>query len=145
MFQNVGAWSFKNVLFLDTMPTIENESDITVPSSLHMMQHVFRGRFHFDMVKSIINTDTALMLTQHMVSLCVEGVHCDKSFIINPKIGQTQHYRESCPLGGKYNDGERNCENLKLEKNIVKDTGVWKHLETVVNNTDTALKNINLD
>ena len=65
--------------------------------------------------------------------------------MIDPKIGQNQHYRESCPLGGKYNDGEKNCKNLKLEKNIVKDTGVWKHLETVENNTDIALKNIDLN
>ena len=95
------------------------------------------------MVKSIINTDTALMLTQHMVSLCVEGIHCDKSFIIDPKIGQNQHYRVSCPMGRRY--GDKNCKSLKLEKNIVKDTGVWKHLETVVKNTHTALKNINFD
>ena len=107
------------------MPSIGNESD-TVPNSLHMMQHIYRGRYHFDMVKSIINTDTALMLTQHMVSLCVEGIHCDKSFIIDPKIGQNQHYRESCPLGGKYNDGEKNCENLNELKEEI--TWVWTDL-----------------
>ena len=140
----MGAWSFQGALFLDAMPTIGNESDITVPSSLHMMQHVFRGRHHFDnIVKSIINTDTALTLNQHTVIECIEGINCHANFMINPKIGQNHHYRVSCPLGRRY--GDKNCKSLKLEKNIVKDTGVWKHLETVVNNTDTALKNINLD
>ena len=128
-------------LFLDTMPTIGNEYD-TVPSSLHMMQHVYRGRHHFDIVKSISNTDTALLLTQHMVSQCVEGVNCDKSFMVSPKVGHNQHYRVNCPLGRNY--GDKNCENLKLEEYIVKDTGVWKHLETVVKNTNSALKNISL-
>ena len=125
------------------MPTIGNESE-TVPTSLHMMQHIYRGRHHFDnIVKSIINTDTALTLNQHKVIQCIEGIHCDTSFMINPKIGQNQHYRVSCPLGRRY--GDKNCKSLKLEKNIVKDTGVWKHLETVENNTDIALKNIDLN
>ena len=125
------------------MPTIGNESE-TVPTSLHMMQHIYRGRHHFDnIVKSIINTDTALTLNQHKVIQCIEGIHCDTSFMINPKIGQNQHYRVSCPLGRRY--GDKNCKSLKLEKNIVKDTGVWKHLETVENNTDNALKNIDLN
>ena len=125
------------------MPTIGNESE-TVPTSLHMMQHIYRGRHHFDnIVKSIINTDTALTLNQHKVIQCIEGIHCDTSFMINPKIGQNQHYRVSCPMGRRY--GDKNCKSLKLEKNIVKDTGVWKHLETVENNTDIALKNIDLN
>ena len=128
---------------MDAMPTIGNESE-TVPTSLHMMQHIYRGRHHFDnIVKSIINTDTALTLNQHKVIQCIEGIHCDTSFMINPKIGQNQHYRVSCPLGRRY--GDKNCKSLKLEKNIVKDTGVWKHLETVENNTDIALKNIDLN
>ena len=135
----MGAWSFQGALFLDAMPTIGNESDITVPSSLHMMQHVFRGRHHFDnIVKSIINTDTALTLNQHTVIECIEGINCHANFMINPKIGQNHHYRVSCPL-------DVNCKSLELEKKIVKDTGVWKHLEIVKINTDTALKNINLD
>ena len=139
----MGAWSFQGALFLDAMPTIGNESE-TVPTSLHMMQHIYRGRHHFDnIVKSIINTDTALTLNQHKVIQCIEGIHCDTSFMINPKIGQNQHYRVSCPLGRRY--GDKNCKSLKLEKNIVQDTGVWKHLATVVNNTDTALKNIDLN
>ena len=124
------------------MPTIGNES-ANVPKSLHMMQHVYRGNHHFDIIKSISNTDAALVLDQHKVSQCIEGIDCDKTFLVNPKIGQMHHYREICPLGRSY--GDKNCKKLELKKNIVKDTGVWRHLDTVVSNVNMALKKINLN
>ena len=122
--------------------SIGNESS-NIPASLHMMQHVFRGRNHFPIVKSIINTDTALMLDQHKVMYCLEGIDCNKLFVVNTKIGQLHHYRRSCPLGRNY--GDENCEKLKHPENIVKDTEVWTHLETVIKNTNIALKSIHLN
>ena len=124
------------------MPTIGNES-ANVPTSLHIMQHIFRGKHHFNIVKSISNTDTVLLLDQHKVSQCIEGIDCEKTVLVSPSIGQMHHYREICPLGRSY--GDENCKKLKLKKNIVKDTGVWRHLETVVNNINIALKKINLN
>ena len=125
------------------MPTIGNESS-NVPKSLHMMQHIFRGNHHFDIVKSISNTDTALMLDQHKVNQCIEGIDCEKTFLVNPKIGHTHHYREICP-GDRRSYGDKNCAKIKLKKNIVKDIGVWRHLETVVSNVNMALKEINFN
>ena len=58
------------VYFLDSMPTIGNKSN--VPSHLHMMQHVFRSNTYERNTKSIINTDTALLLRQHKHYICLK-------------------------------------------------------------------------
>merc|ERR1719431_168188 len=58
--ETVGCWRFQNALFLDTMPTIGNESR-DVPTDLHMMQHIYRAKVHFPIPKSISNTETVLI------------------------------------------------------------------------------------
>ena len=120
------------------MPTIEMESK-KIPRDLHIMQHIFRGKIHFPIVKSIANTDTALLLGQHIVYSCLEGIDCKKSLLVNTEIGHVQHYRKSCPLSMEKSE---NCEKLKLKEYIVKDIGIWKYLETVIKNTNIILRNI---
>ena len=119
------------------MPTAANESS-NVPRSLHMMQHVFRSKKYFSVGKSISNTDTALIITQHLVLFCLEGIKCKRQLNVNPKIGQLQHYRKSCPMGKKF--VLEKCD--KNTKNPVLDTGVWRYLETVIENSKIALENI---
>lgn len=119
------------------MPTAGNESS-NVPRSLHMMQHVFRSKKHFSVGKSIFNTDTALIITQHIVKFCLEGIKCKRVLNVNTKIGQLQHYRKSCPMGKRFVLDK--CE--KNTKNIVMDTRVWRYLETVIINSKIALENI---
>ena len=103
-----------------------------------MMQHVFRSKKYFSVGKSISNTDTALIITQHLVLFCLEGIKCKRQLNVNPKIGQLQHYRKSCPMGKKF--VLEKCD--KNTKNPVLDTGVWRYLETVIENSKIALENI---
>ena len=138
-FQTVGCWRFKNALFLDTMPTIGNDSE-NIPTDLHMMQHVFRAKIHFPVPKSISNTDTALILGQHEIYSCLEGVSCVK-FDVDTEVGHNQHYRKQCLRKGK----EKECEDMKHREHMVKDARVWTHLETIVRNAKIALQTINLD
>ena len=121
------------------MPTIGNDSK-NVPTDLHMMQHVFRAKIHFPVPKSISNTDTALILGQHEIYSCVEGVSCIK-FDVDTEVGHNQHYRKQCLRKGK----EKECEDMKLREHIVKDARVWTHLETIVRNAKIALQTINFD
>ena len=116
------------VYFLDTMPTIGNQSKI--PSYLHMMQHVYRSKLYEKRVKSIINTDTALTLRQHIHNLCLEGVVC-KNITVDPQLAQTHHYRKGC---------KGHCE--ESQETLVKDTRVLRNLETVINEVNVAFKNI---
>lgn len=111
-----------------------------IPKELHIMQHIYRGKIHFQMIKSIANTDTALLLGQHFVYSCLEGIDCMKSLMVNTEIGHTHHYRKSCPLRKSF--GEESCEKIKLKEYIVKDIVIWKHLETVIKNTNIVLRNI---
>ena len=125
------------IYFLDTMPKIKNTSEI--PSGLHMMQHVYRSEAYDKNTKSISNTDTVLTIGAHSHQMCVEGITCQK-----PKIewANTHHYRRDCPTY-KYFNGIEKCK--EFETNTVKDTRVWRHLKTVVNKTNIALKNIFLN
>ena len=125
--------------FLDTMPTMGNQSKI--PSDLHMMQHVYRSKIYEERlrvkkafgVKSIFNTDTALTLTQHNHHLCLDGVIKCRQIIVDPNLAQTNHYRKGCV-------SQKLCDESK--ENLVKDTRVWRHLQTVINNTNFAFENI---
>ena len=130
----VGSWGFRMVYFLDTMPTIGNKSQ--VPSDLHMMQHVYRSKIYEMNTKSISNTDTVLTVQQHSHYSCLEGITCMKT-IANPKIAQSHHYRKDCHTR-KLKD--HRC--AKSQESSVKDTRVLRHLKTVKQNTDIALKNI---
>ena len=123
------------------MPKIGNESR-NIPNELHIMQHIFRGKIPFPIIKCISNTETALLLGQHNVHSCLEGIDCQKLIMLNTTIGKNHHYRKSCPLTTNRRFGEKNCEKLKLKEYFVKDVGIWKHLETVVKNTNIALRNI---
>ena len=122
LFKIIGAWGFKSALFLNTMMNIRNEST-NVPKELHIMQHIYRGIIHFPIIKCISNTDTALLLGQHSVHSCLEGIECNKLLMVNTTIGKTHHYRKSCPLTTNRRFGEENCEKLKLKEYVVKDIG----------------------
>ena len=97
-----------------------------------MMQHVYRSNIYERQVKSIINTDTALTLRQHRHHLCIEGVTC-QNIETDPQLAQSQHYRKGC-------EGHKLCE--ESQETLVKDTRVWRHLETVINKADFAFKNV---
>ena len=128
---NIGSWEFRMIYFLDTMPTIGNESG--VPSYLHMMQHVYRSKIYQPRSKSIINTDTALLIKQHTYIRCLDGLTCQR-LEVEPKIAQTQHYRK---------EGVRGFTTiLKSRKNIIKDLRILSNLENVRAQTQIALKNI---
>lgn len=124
------------VYFLDTMPTIGNKSDI--PLDLHMMQHVYRSKTYDKNTKSISNTDTVLTINHHKHDMCIEEISCQKAKV---ELANSQHYRKDCPTIKYYN--EKKCE--KFEKNIVMDTTVWRHLDTVIKKTNIALHNIIFD
>ena len=128
------------VYFLDTMPTIGNNSG--VPSHLHMMQHVYRSKMYEGNTKSISNTDTVLTVRQHTHYSCLEGVTCMK-IRVDPKIAQSHHYRKDCHTRNTV-QLERLCAKT-LEGPVVKDTRALRHLKTVIQNTDIALKNIIFD
>ena len=119
------------VYFLDTMPTIGNQSKI--PSDLHMMQHVYRSEMYEPMFKSIINTDTALTLRQHRHHLCLDGVTKCLRIAVDPYLAQSHHYRKGC-------EGQKLCD--ESQDTFVKDTRVWRHLETVIDSTNFAFENI---
>ena len=118
------------VYFLDTMPTIGNQSKI--PSDLHMMQHVYRSKIYDPKVKSIFNTDTALTLRQHSHHLCLDGVIKCRMILVDPNLAQSHHYRNGC--------SQKQCD--EWQETLVKDTRVWRNLETVINNTNFAFENI---
>ena len=123
------------VYLLNTMPTVGNDSG--VPSYLHMMQHVYRSKIYQPRVKSIVNTDRALLIKQHTHIRCLDGIACKRT-IVKPKIAQTQHYRK----------GPKEPKLKKLtqsKKNILKDTRILRNLETVMKNTKIALQNIIFD
>ena len=122
------------------MTNIGNEST-NVQKELHIMQHIYKGKIHFPIIKCISNTDTALLLGQHKVYSCLEGIKCHKLLMVNTTIGQSNHYRKSCPVRANGRFG-KNCEKLKHKEYVVKDIGIWKHLETVVKHTNIALRNI---
>ena len=126
-------------MFLDSMPTIGNESK-DIPTDLHMMQHVYRGKIHFPVSKSISNTDTALILGQHEIYSCLEGISCVK-FDVDTQVGHNQHYRKQCLRKGK----EKECEDMQHREHMVKDTRVWTHLETIVKNTKLAMQTIDFE
>ena len=102
-----------------------------IPRTLHMMQHTYRIETHLPIIKSISNTDTALLIDQHFVKSCL--VSCNRSFIVTTEVAQLQHYRKSCQKKVK-----TECEQI----NHVKDTRIWRHLETIVKNMNIALNNI---
>ena len=107
-----------------------------MPPGLHMMRHVVRSREYSHHTKCFVNTDTALSLTQHSVATCLEGVACDKKYLVEPGLAHTQHYRSSCPQGVS-----EECQT-RYRDHVVTDTRVWRHLDTVVKNTNIALENI---
>ena len=119
-------------LFVDALPTIGDKSEI--PSHLHMMQHVYRMKTYQPNVKSIFNTDTVLLINQHSYVQCLEGINCTKA-IVDPNIALLQHYRH------KLTNKKQN-PLLKLPDYFIKDTRVWKNLETVIKKTNIALQNI---
>ena len=51
-----------------------------IPSSLHMMRHIFRSANYSHHRKCFVNTDTALSLSQHAVTACLEAgeIFCSK-------------------------------------------------------------------
>ena len=120
------------VYFLDDMPT---KSEI--PSYLHMMQHVYRSKNYEGNTKSISNTDTVLTITAHSHKLCLKGISCKGSV---ENVANTQHYRKGC-ASNKFSKKE--CDELKAT--TIKDTRVWRHLETVKENTNNVLQNITLN
>ena len=124
------------VYFLDTMPTIGNKSDI--PSDLHMMQHVYRSKTYDKNTKSISSTDTVLTINHHKHDMCIENISCLKA---EEELANSQHYRKDCPTI-KYFD-KKKCD--EFEANTVKDTTVWRHLDTVIEKTNIALQNIFFD
>ena len=73
------------------------------------------------------------------VSTCIEGILCEE-FDVDTEVGHLQHYRKGCP-----DIGDGLCGNLKLAEYMVKDTRVWRHLDTILKNTNLALKSINFD
>ena len=120
------------VYFLDDMPT---ESEI--PSHLHMMQHVYRSKTFEGNTKSISNTDTVLTVNPHRQTRCLKGISCQR-FVEN--VANTQHYRRDC---ASHKFSKKRCDELKT--NTIKDTRVWRHLETVKENTNIVLQNITLN
>ena len=52
----------------------------------------------------------------------------------------TQHYRKDC-ASNKFS--QKKCDELKAT--TIKDTRVWRHLETVKENTNIVLQNITLN
>ena len=65
----------------------------------------------------------------------MEGVTCE-SHSVAPSMAHSQHYRADCPGSLR-----KKCQ-LTFRDHIVKDARVWRHLETVVKNTNIALENI---
>ena len=120
--------------FVDALPTIGNKSGI--PSNLHMMQHVYRLKTYQLRVKSIFNTDTVLLINQHNFVQCLEGINCMET-VVNPNIALLQHYRKELDSKNKKLDSL-----LKYPDYLIKDTRVWKNLETVIKRTYIALQNI---
>ena len=120
------------VYFLDSMATIENKTEI--PSYLHMMKHVFRSKIPEETVKSISNTDTVLTISSHHHIHCLEGISCKRT---REEIASTQHYRKDCASNML---SKVQCDNIKAT--TIQDTRVWRHLETVIKNTNIALQNI---
>ena len=123
------------VYFLDDMSTIGRNSQ--VPSYLHMMQHVYRSKNFEGNTKSISNTDTVLTISAHRHVLCLKGISCKRSV---ENEANTQHYRKDC-ASNKFS--QKKCEELKAT--TIKDTRVWRHLETVKENTNIVLQNITLN
>ena len=121
------------IYFLDSMATIDNTSGI--PSYLHMMKHVYRSKNPEGNYKSIINTDIVLTISHHRHNHCLEGISCKRA--IEEQIANSQHYRKDC-APNKFNNVS--CDNLKAT--TIQDTRVWRHLETVIKNTNIALQNI---
>ena len=124
------------VYLLDGMPTIGNKS---VPSYLHMMQHVFRSKIYQSRVKSIINTERALIIGQHTHIRCLDGIACKRT-IVEPKIAQSQHYKKE-PKEPQF----KFKKLKKSKKNIVIETRILRNLETVMKNTKITLANIFFD
>ena len=120
------------VYFLDTMATFENISGI--PSFLHMMKHVYRSKNPEGNFKSISNTDIVLTIGHHRHIHCLEGISCKGA---REGIANSQHYRKDC-APNKFNNVSCN----KLKATTIQDTRVWRHLETVIKNTNIALQNI---
>ena len=120
------------VYFLDSMATIENKT--AIPSYLHMMQHVSRSKDPEGHFKSISNTDIVLIIGLHRHIHCLEGISCKKREVY---IANSQHYRKDC-ASNKFNNVQ--CDKLKAT--TIQDTRVWRHLETVMKNTNIAFQNI---
>ena len=120
------------IYFLDDMPTIGENSKI--PSYLHLMQHVYRSKTFEGNTKSISNTDTVLTISAHRHNLCLKGISCQFS---GEKLANCQHYRKDCA------HSKEKCDELKATS--IKDTRVWRYLESVIENTNIALQNITLN
>ena len=106
-----------------------------IPSSLHMMNHIVRSTAYSTHTKCFLNTNTVLSLTQNNAATCLENVKCTKH-VVDTSRAHTQHYRQTCP------DTLKKVCNRMFKQNVVKDTRVWKHLETVLTNTKNALEKI---
>ena len=117
------------VYFLDGMPT-----ESKLPSYLHLMRHVYRSKTFEGNTKSIINTDTVLTVSAHRHLLCLKGISCKRSV---ENLANTQHYRKDC---ASHKFSKKRCDELKAT--TIKDTRVWKHLDTVIENTNIVLQNI---
>ena len=107
-----------------------------VPPGLHIMRHVVRSQEYSHHTKCFVNTDTALSLTQHSVATCLEGVSCDKKYILSTGLAHIHHYRADCPQGDR-----EECQT-RFRGRVVTDTRAWRHLQTVVKNTNFALNKI---
>ena len=120
------------VYFLDDMPT---KSEI--PSHLHLMQHVYRSKNFEGNTKSISNTDTVLTINPHRNTRCLKEISCQR---FEEELANTHHYRKDC---ASHKFSKKKCDELKAT--TIKDTRVWRHLETVIENTNIALQNIILN
>ena len=109
-----------------------NQSE-SVPPHLHMMSHVHRTRdFTPENMKCFSNTEVARTLAQHSIASCVEGVRCSVE-VMDTAIAQSHHYREEC-----YNE-----DTCHMKNDVIEDSRVLRYLDTILENTNKAIENIN--
>lgn len=122
------SWSFTNIYFLDYMTENQPQPNLhkDVPSSLHILNHVYRSANYTPpghYIKCFHNSEHILALHNHFPKGCIGG--CKRGKMPND-IGHLQHYRTDCAHPIRHT-----CKE-KYGTFIERDTTVWRWREFVV-------------
>ena len=123
--EHIDAYVFQNAYY----PEVGAELIETIPSYMHMLQHVQRSKKitkPWESVKSFFNTGRVLTIHNHYPHHCLTNKKRKKCtrFAIPPNISQSSHYRDKVD---------------KDYRTTIEDSTIWKFKERLLKDVQNTL------